>query len=119
MAKQMLIDATRGKRTDKAPWVPYAGCHCAYLIGVKADRFFKDAGLLAKGVVKVSGEFARGEVARITNRHGDLIARGITSYSSRDLAKIAGKHSNDILAILGYDYGSEIIHRDDMVVITE
>ena len=51
MAKQMLIDATRGKRTDKAPWVPYAGCHCAHLIKEKADRFFKDADLLAKGVV--------------------------------------------------------------------
>ena len=51
MAKQMLIDATRGKRTDKAPWVPYAGCNCAYLIKEKADRYFKDADLLAKGVV--------------------------------------------------------------------
>ena len=51
MAKQMLIDATRGKRTAKAPWVPYAGCNCAYLIKEKADRYFQDADLLAKGVV--------------------------------------------------------------------
>ena len=57
MAKQMLIDATRGKRTDKAPWVPYAGSHCAYLIGEKADRFFKDAGLLAKGVAAAAGTY--------------------------------------------------------------
>jgi uroporphyrinogen decarboxylase len=54
MAKQMLIDATRGKRTDKAPWVPYAGCNCAYLIKEKADRYFKDADLLAKGVVEAA-----------------------------------------------------------------
>ena len=51
MAKQMLIDATRGKRTEKAPWVPYAGVNCAHLIEEKADLYFKDANLLAKGVV--------------------------------------------------------------------
>ncbi len=51
MAKQMLIDATRGKTTEKAPWVPYAGVNCAYLIGERADRYFKDPELIAKGVV--------------------------------------------------------------------
>jgi MtaA/CmuA family methyltransferase len=54
MAKQMLIDATRGKRTEKAPWVPYAGVNCAYLIKEKADTYFKNAGLLAKGVVEAA-----------------------------------------------------------------
>ena len=38
MAKQMLIDAYRGKRTAKAPWVPYAGVHCAFLINEPADK---------------------------------------------------------------------------------
>ncbi|MCW8332857.1 glutamate 5-kinase [Vibrio paucivorans] len=79
----------------------------------------KGSSLLAKGVMKVSGEFARGEVARVTNTNGQLIARGITSYSSADLSNIAGKHSKDINSILGYDYGSEVIHRDDLVVIQE
>jgi glutamate 5-kinase len=75
--------------------------------------------LLAKGVIRVQGEFSRGEVAQVTNSKGKVIARGIASYSSQDLAKIAGKHSKDIGGILGYDYGSEVIHRDDLVVILE
>lgn len=79
----------------------------------------KGSSLLAKGVTSVRGEFARGEVARITTQSGQLVARGISSYSSQDLANIAGKHSKDILSILGYDYGSEVIHRDDLVVIQE
>jgi len=54
MAKQMLIDATHGRRTEKAPWVPYAGVNCAYLIGEKADRYFKDPELMAKGVVEAA-----------------------------------------------------------------
>ncbi|EGQ7937552.1 glutamate 5-kinase [Vibrio vulnificus] len=79
----------------------------------------KGSSLLAKGVTKVLGEFSRGEVVRVTDAQGHLVARGIASYSSQDMAKIAGKHSKDIISILGYDYGSEVIHRDDMVVIQE
>ncbi|WP_341658746.1 glutamate 5-kinase [Vibrio sp.] len=75
--------------------------------------------LLAKGVTRISGEFARGEVVRITDQRGALIARGISSYSSQDMIRIIGKHSKDILGILGYDYGSEVLHRDDMVIIQE
>lgn len=54
MAKQMLIDATRGKRTEKAPWVPYAGVNCAFLIGERADNYFKDPEMLAKGIVEAA-----------------------------------------------------------------
>jgi glutamate 5-kinase len=81
--------------------------------------YAKGSSLLAKGVTKVSGEFARGDVVRVTDVNGKVIARGISSYSSKDMAKIIGKHSKDILGILGYDYGSEVLHRDDMVVIQE
>ncbi len=75
--------------------------------------------LLAKGVIHVSGDFVRGEVVRVTNAQGQLVARGISKYSNLDLARIAGKHSKDIMTILGHDYGSEVIHRDDLVVIQE
>ncbi len=75
--------------------------------------------LLAKGVVKVSGEFARGEVVCVKGVNNKVCARGIASYSSKDMAQIVGKHSKDIVKILGYDYGTEVIHRDDMVIIHE
>lgn len=54
MAKQMLIDAIKGKRTPRAPWVPYAGVHCAFVIGEPADKFLRDPQLLAKGVVETA-----------------------------------------------------------------
>lgn len=57
MAKQMLIDAYRGKRTIKAPWVPYAGVHCAFLINEPADKMLKDPELLAKGVVNAAKRY--------------------------------------------------------------
>lgn len=51
MAKQMLIDAIRGKQTAVPPWLPYAGVYCAKLIDQPADMFLKDPVLLAEGVV--------------------------------------------------------------------
>lgn len=57
MAKQILIDAIRGKRTPKAPWVPYAGVHCAFVIGEQADRYLKDPQLLAKGIVETAKKY--------------------------------------------------------------
>ena len=57
MAKQMLIDAYRGKMTPKAPWVPYAGVHCAFLIEEEADKMLKDPELLAKGVVEAAKRY--------------------------------------------------------------
>ncbi|MDV7104997.1 glutamate 5-kinase [Vibrio sp. TH_r3] len=79
----------------------------------------RGSSLLAKGVTDVAGQFARGEVARIKNSKGQLVAKGIVRYSNKDLIKIIGKHSKQINEILGYEYGSEVIHRDDLVVIQE
>jgi MtaA/CmuA family methyltransferase len=57
MAKQKLIDAIRGKRTENAPWVPYAGVHCAFLIKESADAYLQDAELLAKGLVATAEKY--------------------------------------------------------------
>lgn len=57
MAKQKLIDAYRGKRTDTPPWVPYSGVHCAFLLGEPADKMLKDPALLAKGVVNAAKRY--------------------------------------------------------------
>ena len=57
MAKQKLIDAYRGKKTDIPPWVPYAGVHCAFLINEPAQKMLKDPKLLAKGVVHTAKRY--------------------------------------------------------------
>jgi len=57
MSKQRLIDAYHGKRTDTAPWVPYAGVHCAFLINEPADKFLQDPQLLAQGVTNAAERY--------------------------------------------------------------
>jgi glutamate 5-kinase len=73
--------------------------------------------LLPSGVVKTEGDFRRGECIEINSSEGNVVARGISNYSSHDVDKIKGLKSVDIGKKLGYKYTEEIIHRDNMVVI--
>jgi glutamate 5-kinase len=73
--------------------------------------------LLAVGVHRVEGRFERGQTVRLLGPDGREIARGITNYNAADLATIRGLHSDQIPAVLGYQYGPTVVHRDDMVVV--
>lgn len=91
--------------------------------------------LLPAGVKEVEGKFERGdavnimaEMAKVKERAtkskkgagGDAeyerIGCGITNYSSRELAAIKGARSDRIEELLGYAYGDEVVHRNDLVV---
>jgi glutamate 5-kinase len=71
---------------------------------------------VAKRIKIVSGNFSRGEVIRIRNSEGRDIAHGVSRYNSDALRLIAGQHSQQIDAILGYEYGPVAVHRDDMII---
>jgi len=73
--------------------------------------------LLATGIKKVEGEFQRGDVVTIYDHKGSILGCGITNYSSADIGTIKGAHSKKIATLLGYDYGSEIVHRNNLVVL--
>jgi glutamate 5-kinase len=77
----------------------------------------KGGSLLPVGVNTVEGEFERGDLVSIVDMHGKEIARGLVDYSSIDMKRIIGRHSKEIEQLLGYTYGQEIIHRDDMVLL--
>lgn len=72
--------------------------------------------LLPKGITAVKRNFSRGEVVNICDKTGKSIAKGVSRYNSDALQMIAGHHSQDISQLLGYEYGSVAVHRDDMIV---
>ncbi|WP_370547835.1 glutamate 5-kinase [Edwardsiella tarda] len=76
----------------------------------------RGSSLLPKGICEVSGDFSRGEVVRIRGLDGRDLAHGVSRYNSDALRMIAGHHSLQISAILGYEYGPVAVHRDDMIV---
>ena len=73
--------------------------------------------LLAVGVKSVSGQFERGELVSCLDETGLEIARGLVNYGYGDALLIAGKSSSEFENILGYADDSEMIHRDNMVLI--
>jgi glutamate 5-kinase len=83
-----------------------------------AGRALKRGGsLLPVGVSSVEGTFERGDTIRVTDLTGREIARGIANYSADDLSRIQRRQSDEIEALLGYNYGDEVIHRNDLVLL--
>ncbi len=73
--------------------------------------------LLPAGVRGVEGSFGRGDPVLVHGPDGAPLARGLSAYASADARRIAGHHSEEIEAILGWRGRDEIIHRDDLVLI--
>jgi len=72
--------------------------------------------LLPAGVIRIDGQFTRGDAVIIRGPDGDDIGRGLVAYDAEDAEKIKGRSSADILLILGYQGRTEMVHRDHLVV---
>ena len=76
--------------------------------------------LLPAGIKAVEGDFKRGDAVDIVSesgKKGEKIACGIANYSSHELAMIQGARSDRIESLLGYGYGDEVVHRNNLVVL--
>lgn len=73
--------------------------------------------LLPIGVTRVEGEFVRGAVVACRTADGREVARGLINYSSAETRRIAGHATHEIAALLGYLDETELIHRDNMVLL--
>ena len=72
--------------------------------------------LLPAGVTATSGRFERGDTVSVCTADGREVARGIVAYGDAEAARIIGRRSADIAALLGYTGRDELIHRDDLVL---
>ena len=75
--------------------------------------------LLPAGIVAVEGRFERGDTVTIVDQQRRELARGLTAYGSNDLRQIAGAKSHEINERLGYTYGEEAIHRNNLVILVD
>ena len=81
---------------------------------VKALRNGKS--LLPAGVIRIEGEFGRGDAVVVRRPDGAEVGRGLIAYDAPDADRIKGRSSADVLLILGYTGRTEMIHRDDLVL---
>ena len=73
--------------------------------------------LLPAGARDVSGRFDRGDTVSICDEEGHRFAIGITNYSREDAAQILGVRSDRIAKLLGHEYGAELVHRNNLVLL--
>jgi glutamate 5-kinase len=73
--------------------------------------------LLAAGIKQIEGEFDRGDLVDIYDIEGSHLGCGLVNYNSSDVDIIKGAHSGNIATLIGFDYGPEVVHRDNLAVL--
>ncbi len=73
--------------------------------------------LLPAGLRAVAGGFKRGDPVDVLRSDGTPIAHGLANYDAADLARLQGRRSSEIAATLGYHYGDEAIHRNNLALL--
>lgn len=86
--------------------------------GARAALVERGKSLLPSGIVRVEGAFKRGDVVRLSGPDGEEFARGLSNYSAEEVGRIKGCQTTQIGAILGYDFYDEVVHRDNMALLT-
>ena len=75
--------------------------------------------LLPAGVFAVEGDFSRGDTVAIREKNGVVIGNGLAAYDSETAGLIAGCKSAEVTERLGYAGRTEMVHRDNMVLIQD
>jgi len=112
-----LFLAERHIQKNRARWIILARASGT----IRVDAGAKDAvlgknSLLPAGVIEVEGNFDRGDVVRL-ECEGRVFAKGITDYTSEELMKIKGSHTDEIEGILGYNNYSNVIKKENIGII--
>ena len=112
---------TADKLESRARWMLAGLCVKGKLIiddgalsALKKDK----SSLLGAGIESVEGDFERGDLVDIFDSRGNRWGSGISNYNSREVDAVKKMHSRKIVSLLGHDYGAEIIHRNNLVMMS-
>lgn len=110
-----LFLAKDGKYKNRTRWIILSKSSGKIIVDKGAEEAVrKNRGLLPSGIVDVEGIFDRGDIVEIAGDGGAVFAKGITDYTSSELNKIKGKHSDKIEGMLGYKNYDEVIRKGNM-----
>ncbi len=114
------LQTTEMKTTARKQWLAdHLQLRGKLTLDAGAVKVIKQDGksLLPIGVIAVEGNFERGEVVACCDINGIEIARGLVNYSANEALRIMRKSSKEIEKVLGYVEESELIHRDNLVLL--
>jgi glutamate 5-kinase len=92
------------------------GGHIVVDAGAAAALRRQGRSLLPAGILNVEGDFDRGQAVEVKDPDGVAIAAGTANYGSSEVGRIRGLKSAQLAECLGYTYGDEVIHRDNLIV---
>jgi len=108
--------------SSRKGWIAYGiRCRGAIYLDDGAVRAIVDRGksLLPSGITRTEGVFGEGDAIACLDANGERVAKGLTNYSSDDVSMIQGRKTSEIESVLGYKYSDEVIHRDNLVLVSE
>lgn len=114
-----LIYPEQDKLSARKHWIAYTLKPAGEIVlddGARNAVVKYGKSILPSGVIGVKGNFDVGDAIACTDKDGGTLARGLSSYGSSEIRKIMGLKTTQIESVLGYTYGGEIIHRDDLAV---
>ena len=80
------------------------------------SALLKGKSLLPVGILRLSGQFDRGDLVQIINAEGIELGHGLAGYATAEAEKIKGQKSQVIETLLGYEGRAELIHADNLVL---
>ncbi len=115
-----LLVAQTAKNQARKQWMAdHLQLRGAVVVDAGAARKLQEEGksLLPIGMIAVEGEFSRGEVIAVRDEQGVEIARGLANYASAEARLLCRKPSSEFEKLLGYTAESEMVHRDNLVLM--
>jgi glutamate 5-kinase len=114
----LFIPTAGRKRSSRGRWIGAVRPVGTLIVDDGACKALieKNKSLLPAGILKVTGDFARGDVVAIADSGGKLIARGLSNYSASDMAVIHGKKTSQVRELLADAAYDEAVHRDNLVI---
>ena len=115
----LLVAPTQKTQARKQWMVDHLQMRGAVVVDAGAAAKVRDEGksLLPIGMVRVEGEFSRGDVIGVRDPSGLEIARGLANYSSAEARLLCRKPSAEFEALLGYSAEPEMLRRDNLVLM--
>jgi glutamate 5-kinase len=115
-----LISSSMDKINKKKHWLLFGMEKAGEIVadeGALKAITYQNKSLLASGIVKIKGDFKKGDGIYIVNEKGDVFSKGITNLDSGDIKKIKGLSSGEIKSKFGKEgISSLVVHKDKMVV---
>lgn len=115
------LTASKEQMAARKQWLGgHMRCAGELMLDEGAVRVLQQSGasLLAIGVREVKGDFRRGELVSCLSPDGNEVARGLVNYPADEARKLIGHSSKEFFELLGYEDEPELVHRDNLILLT-